>query len=162
LEIASRLYFNSADEISIHTLVHAAHTVLDDIAKTKDIKSIKTNLIERVNPEYKKEFISELHKAATFFKHAVKDPDESIEFDARLSEIQLFDAINIYKSLTGDSPFWLNAFYVWYIRNNPGIIEINDNLELQKALDNLLSRKFASRRGYIESILAIQSELFVF
>jgi hypothetical protein len=110
LEVAKRqlreaiwLFFHERDAISIHTLVAAAHQILDDLAKPKGIESIRR--ISIIRSEKKKFWIDILNEAQNFFKHADKDPEATLDFNPELQLFFIIDAIQLYATLSAYSPF---------------------------------------------------------
>jgi hypothetical protein len=96
LETAISLWFSEGDEVSTHTLATSALKVLHDVG---DKKGIKSWLIARPNapPEWKKRSMA----IQGFFKHAHKDSDDVLTYNAEVTEFYIFDAIHCFEELHG-------------------------------------------------------------
>jgi len=80
LETAITLYFHYADPISIHTLTAAAYNVLRNIKTHRGVDFTMLKDAEQVYPHMRDKFRSVLNEAENFFKHADRDPDDTIAF----------------------------------------------------------------------------------
>jgi hypothetical protein len=96
--------------VSLHTLTAAAYTVLRDVNSARGGKDI---IDKYVKPEFVGQMRTTLNKAASFFKHAVRDPESVLEFRPRLTEILLLDACQKYKALVGESVPELVLYVGW-------------------------------------------------
>jgi hypothetical protein len=88
LRTAIRLWFNEGDPVSIHALASAAHEVIHTLFRRKGLHGLMFDT-DVIKPEYRKDWAKRLKVAATFFKHAQKDPDGQIEFAPGLNELIL-------------------------------------------------------------------------
>lgn len=120
LETAILIFFNYGDIVSIHTLSAASHQLLMDLGKESGIKSSikETNLIF-IREDKRAEYKQMMNKAENFFKHASKDKDALLKFSPRQSELMLWDACAMYKSLTKEIPPVIYLFDMWFKLSNP-------------------------------------------
>src|SRR3990170_2717985 len=82
LDTAVRLYFSEADPVSIHTLTAASHEVLTDLNRERGgSPTVMESFEAYIKPEGIKEFGSMINKAANFFKHADRDPEDIQTFN---------------------------------------------------------------------------------
>ena len=145
LKLAIRLFFRREDPIPIYTLTGAAHGILYDMAKAKGIKSVFINS-ELIRPE-KREYVNKIFRnPQNFFKHADKDPENTIKFFPHIVPFYLLDAVLIYNQLTGVQFPELTTLYGWFSIKFPDILdegkmkdlfteEVISTLELRYDLD---------------------------
>ena len=74
--------------MAIHTLASASHEIIHTLFKRKGLKNLMFDA-DVIRDEYRGEFGKFMRKAATFFKHAQRDPDAELDFDPRLNELLL-------------------------------------------------------------------------
>jgi hypothetical protein len=123
LETAIYLFFCEGDEISIHVLASSAFQILTDVCKSKNVKSFRDILMERVNPEWKKPISDKLKEAYNYFKHADRDTDDQLErFHPGVNCPVLFACCADYNTAFGDLPSALHIFYYWYLAIHPEIM----------------------------------------
>ena len=79
LDTAIELWFADGDEVSIHTLVAAAHQVIHDINRKKGGKELLFDSA-KIKDEHRSEFVSLIKRDMNFFKHADQDAEQIIEF----------------------------------------------------------------------------------
>lgn len=134
LETAISLFFNQGDIVSIHTLIHASHTLLYEMGKSEDHKSIiKDMFVERVRPEKRDEFRKRLNKSASYFKHGQNNA-KALKFGPFESELYLFDAVRLYQSITGEVIAKMQMYSYWYIRMYPDHFEVEMSDRLTSAM----------------------------
>jgi hypothetical protein len=112
------LFFHERDTIAIHTIITAAHTILEDLAILKGIESIRHN--SEIRQEKKPSWIKILNTTQNFFKHADKDPDGILDFNPELQRFFIRDAIQLYANLSPYSPFPEAILYcAWFSKKYP-------------------------------------------
>jgi len=121
IDTAIRLFFKSADPISIHTLTAAGHQVLMDIAKPENIKSFMKDSPWIIGDK-KKEYLAIVNEAENFFKHAEKDPSSVLKFKQEQTEFLLLDAVEMYIQLTADMPENMLIYRAWFLVKFTNII----------------------------------------
>jgi hypothetical protein len=78
---AIRLWFESGDPVSIHSLASAAHEIVHALYRQKGLKGLMFDT-PRVAPALQQKWASSLKKPFNFFKHGRNEPgDAVIEFD---------------------------------------------------------------------------------
>ncbi len=118
LNAAVRLFFQREDPVSIHTLVSAAHEILEVLTRgARDFEILFESSL--IKPEKKKEFIGLFTKAQNFFKHASSDASKTIEFAPFQTEVMLFDCVRMYMHLTGQKTPEVHVYNVWFIMSYP-------------------------------------------
>ena len=76
----------------------------------------------RINDKYKSEFNRLIREARNFFKHADKDPENTIDFDPQVNEYFLLDACEGYELLTTEkNPFFI-IYRAWFNYKHPEIL----------------------------------------
>lgn len=118
LHTAVKMFLQNSEPVSIHTLACASQEILESLCKTQGIKSLKTQILEFVREERKKDFIKMLDKAKNSFKHAGIDPNETTKFNSEETELILWDAIRLYHNLTKEKVSLFVAFELWMYANN--------------------------------------------
>jgi hypothetical protein len=117
LETAIRLYFASADPVSIHTLTAAAYQLLLDLNKKAggEPMFMKQGFLALFRPDQRKAVTSALNAPENFFKHADNDPDGTYTLRTGLTELFMLDAVETYQALTGElfAPF--GVFKAWFM-----------------------------------------------
>jgi hypothetical protein len=81
LRTAIRLWFEDEDPVSVHTLAFAAYEIAHVVSKKRN--PARRDLIFdtlKIKEEYRADWNKSIKKQASFFKHAKKDWDDSIEF----------------------------------------------------------------------------------
>jgi hypothetical protein len=77
--VAIALWFHDGDDIAVHTLSAAAHQIIHDINRDRGGRDLLFDSII-IKDEFRKEWLACIKSSVNFFKHADRDPDESIEF----------------------------------------------------------------------------------
>lgn len=130
LNTAIFLFFQDLNPISVHTLAGAALQILNDHVIDKNAV-YDNNLIAHYDSIYiKDERRAEYHKAImkyrNFFKHADKDANSKINFNPKVNEFFILEAIHVYDVVCDvkavEKPI-LAIFLFWFIFNNPDLIE---------------------------------------
>src|SRR5581483_3856026 len=80
IDSAIYLEFTSSEFVSVHTLVYAANEILDALLRAQGITSLSELRDSLILPERLDEAKQLLSDAANFFKHGLRDPNETIEF----------------------------------------------------------------------------------
>ena len=122
LATAIQLWFHDVDEVSIHTLAFAAYEVIHYVSKkrgrTRDLL-FDTILVK---DEHRKVLNTWVKKAANFFKHADQDPDETIDFQPRVSEGFIMFAIVGLHSMGITLNRYESAFAWWFVFHSPELL----------------------------------------
>lgn len=122
LETAIRLWFQSADPISIHTLAAAARQVLVDINKKRGGEPMGADRPE-IRPEGRKHLHKVLADVEDFFKHADKDPEATLTFTPEATRFFILEAADRYLELAGEQPPILRVFIIYHALTHPEIFK---------------------------------------
>ena len=79
LRTAIELWFNDGDPVSIHVLAFSAYEIIHTLSRRKGAKNLLYDS-SLTKEGARKQVNVALKMAAGFFKHAQKDPDNSLEF----------------------------------------------------------------------------------
>ena len=121
LQQAILLFFERRDIVAVHTLACAALQVFADVGRTKGLDSFIKNP-PYIREEKKKEWISVMHRAQNFFKHADKDPDETLMFHAAATPLFIYDAMMLQVQLVGDADSACKTFITWFRLSSPDLL----------------------------------------
>jgi len=66
-------------------------------------------------------WIKALNASRNFFKHADKDPNDSLDFDAKENELLLLDACLIHSEVADEPLSEANVYIGWYSVTHPSI-----------------------------------------
>ena len=143
LRTAIRLWFYDHDPVSAHTLVSAAREIIQVILKKRNPSAgAAFDLLAIVKKEYRNEISTALKQHANFFKHASRDPDETIEFHPGLSELFILIAVQTLSACGELLREEERAFLVWMQLHSPELLNpegqklLNDSIPV-KILDEL-------------------------
>lgn len=115
LDAAVESFFLSENLIATHTLAAAAYNALRDIAKKQNEEHpfLKRGYLYTLSESERGRIIGFLNGPENFFKHADKDHDGTIEFDAELTEILLMDAMAYFRDKPDLRPRRYDVFRLW-------------------------------------------------
>lgn len=160
LDTAIALWFSEADTVSIHTLTCSAHEIIRTTNRLqKEHKDILYDSL-RIKEEYRKKWADTLKQHYNFFKHAVRDPDKTITFNPRITEVFILCSIDGLELLGIKPNIIREAFNVWtYIHRTSLLTE-----KFKKLFINLFSAndlreiKRIQRREFFHSYKLIRSK----
>lgn len=118
LEEAIEVFFRQGDMVAVHTLAAAALDILRDLGRPKGLGSIVKDS-PLVLPEKQREVREIFNAAQNFFKHANRDPEETLEFRPDATPFFIFDAIELYAQVKGSSFAAGDVFRMWFVVTNP-------------------------------------------
>jgi hypothetical protein len=120
LETAIRIYFSYGDPVSIHTLTAAAYNIVRDVNKKRGGAKLmlKEGFTDYIKEDHEKEVREIINRAENFFKHADRDHDSTLEFNAALSEFFIIEACSVYAKLSGEFPPLFELYLTWFIANH--------------------------------------------
>jgi hypothetical protein len=124
LRSAIRLFLEEGDDVSIYTLACAAQEVLRGLLKPRGVEEasfIKDT--DWVKPEFYRKYLTLINAPQNFFKHADRDPADSIEFQAELLPFVLHDCIRMYAKLTDRMLREGAAFVGWFLVAYPDLLK---------------------------------------
>ncbi len=132
INAAIRLLFSDEDPIAIHTVASASFRVLKDLAEKQDSEIMDMfNLC--IRPEMRERFWGGegINRAANFFKHADRDPDQVLKIvDLAANDHLIFWGCLLYQDILHRDPLqtytnemgafigWYNAMYPDFVRDD--------------------------------------------
>jgi hypothetical protein len=131
LDAAIELYFVSENLVATHTLAAAAYNALKDIAKLEGAEHpfLKNDYIQSLPVKEQRKTIKCLNDPENFFKHADRDPNNTLSFNPELTETLLMDACAYFKSSSEEKPKYYDVFKVW-VGNTKDSIPEGDDMRL--------------------------------
>ena len=149
LESAITMFFHEWDVVSQHTLISAAHGILQDLAIQRGLQGgIKDSPL--IRPEKRKKFINAINLAQNFFKHADQDGGTKLVFRYNVSHFYLFDAVRFFVLLHGSPTSKMIVFLMWlqlrypdlfcFLPEEEGLQEIREGATRPEAF-KVLARK---------------------
>lgn len=118
LETAITLWFHDGDPVSICALSHAAHEILYRLSTNTRKRSTLLDA-ENVKPEFREDFKKLIKEAPAFFKHAGKDPHETLFFTVKNAPHIFLDAVGMYNSLEFGARPIFRVFQDWLWMTEP-------------------------------------------
>ena len=155
LESAITMFFHEWDVISQHTLISAAHGILQDLATRRGIQGgVKDSPL--IRPEKRQEFIKAINLPQNFFKHADRDGDTKLRFRYNISHFYLFDAVRFFVLLHGSATDKMKVFLMWlqlrypdmfcFLPEEEGLQEIREGTTNPEVF-KVLARKLLEEAG---------------
>jgi len=121
LVMAIKMFFFEEDVVSLHTVACAAHGVIHDIAKHKDIKkSIKDSPL--IAKSARSEYLRAVNYPQNFFKHAHSDPKGRMVFRYNGTPLFILDALFLYASIERDLTNEMRIFLIWVQLRFPNLL----------------------------------------
>jgi hypothetical protein len=122
IDQAIRLFFDGGDSVSIHTIASAAAQVVADLGRPQGLGFTRNKAV--IKPDRWKGFRELITKYEVFFKHADQNPDPNatLEFHPEISELTLFEAIDVLWKLTGKLSYEAFWFTIWMFSNQPDLL----------------------------------------
>jgi len=146
LHLGIRLYFEDADPIGVHTLAGASHGLLRDL--TRHVATGQGNSARHVNIESsQRSFVTSMvNQAKNFFKHADRDPNSVLQFNANWTDFLVFEAIQMHIELTRRVDRENQFFLIWLSAKYPNVLLLDnflghEILELRRLFPNLADQK---------------------
>jgi hypothetical protein len=123
LRTAITLWFNEADPVSVHTLAFAAYEVFHSVSERRN--PYRRDLIFDtllIKDEFRRDWLRLVKKEANFFKHADRNPEDTIEFNPKFTEWFILYA-SLARGLCGaDQSEEESAFLWWFQINRPELL----------------------------------------
>jgi hypothetical protein len=121
LDFAIKSFFYDGDIVVRHTIIAAAHGILNDI--NTQIQGAEKSFVfnnQSVRKDKLKEFNGILKEAQNFFKHADYTGEETriLDFKPELTEFFIFDAVKMYASRTEEFPPLHTLYWLWFCKKH--------------------------------------------
>lgn len=118
LRVAISLWFQDGDEVAVHTLACAAHQVVHDINVHRGGRDLLFDSLV-FKDEYRKEANQWLRQDMNFFKHADKDPEGTIDFSPKKTELFLMMSLMGLELFGCKHDSTCGAFVMWFVIHHP-------------------------------------------
>jgi hypothetical protein len=129
LNQAIKLFFDEEDVVSIHTLAEASCQILYDLRHKYSVQSFR-NDSAKIRDEYKKHWLTILHKPRNFFKHADRDCGDVLDFKEVFNHFPLLDAVCMYTKIKASWTPESLLFVSWFFINYPHLLN-KDKFEFE-------------------------------
>ncbi len=117
LTTAIKLFFESGNEIAIHTLTQAAHEILDRLCVSKKVgRGVIHEGLDRVRPELRKKILGKVNEAKNYFKHARSDSGKNLFWNPKVSEYIIWDSTRLHGLLVGTQKIPEIIIYMLWFR----------------------------------------------
>jgi hypothetical protein len=123
IELSIRLLFQNEDPIGIHSLAAAGFRILRDLGSVKTDSEINQYLKHIIKPGMEGKFWQSFNRAANFFKHAERDPDDMLEnVQEEVNDVLILFACLYYRDIGYEWTAEMLTFVAWYIVLNPEVL----------------------------------------
>lgn len=138
LRTAIRLWFEGVDPISVHVLAFSAYEIVHTLFKRKGLRGLLFDNA-RIREEYRSEWAKRIKAAASFFKHAQKDPDAALEFWTPANEILILFSLRGLAEMGEPPELEWSAFSHWYAMQHPELLleSVYENILAAEVIKNL-------------------------
>jgi hypothetical protein len=126
LRAAICLLFDDGDPVAVHTLAASALGILEDLAEHRGMETLWTlRKSPYIREGKRKLWITALHEAQNYFKHAHRDPDALLEFNIELPRLFILNALLLYTQVTQTLKPWPEAvvYLLWFSVKYPEVME---------------------------------------
>lgn len=158
LDQAIKLWFSEGDAISIYTLAAAAHQIIHDVLNKKGKELAFNN--QAIPKPVRRAAIKTLTDPANFFKHADRDPDRTLKFSPKNTELLiLFSVAGL--TFLGEEQTDLHRVYLnWLTFNRPDVITIGSHSEFRESLpiNQLNDIRRMSKQEFFDAFISIYRE----
>ena len=158
LETAVILWFHDGDPVSIHTLVAAAHQILYDLNQKIGGTPMLEDAGNSIRPDYLKEWQRRLAKWENFFKHADKDPLETLLFPPQVTRSFMLDAIEKYHEMANEKRPLFRTFIFYMVSTEPGLFKADFVNQYQGDIASVLHAGM-SKREFFHRILPLLTKI---
>jgi hypothetical protein len=151
IDAAIKMLFRNDDPIAVHTVIAAACRIVRDLSKQADTPGWK-QVMASIRPETENELWKGFGKAANFFKHADRDPNETINsIEEEVNDYLILMAFSLYRDLAPLTRS-MEVFKAWMMAFNPHVFDLStflDECADDQATWQCLSREEKLHQGLI-------------
>ena len=133
LETAIILWFHDGDPVSIHTLAAAAYQIVYDLNAHRGGPPMMRNS-DRIRPERLAEAKRILSQYENFFKHADRDPKETVFFPPQITQCFILDALDKYAEMAHERRPLFDVFTFWLASTQPQLFKADFAAKLRDAI----------------------------
>ena len=121
LRAAIRLWFDSGDPISIHTLAAATYEILHTLFRRRGLRGLIFDF-DLVKDEHRQDWVKGIKAMAGFFKHADRDPDGVFKFNPFANEMLLFFSVQALEKMGEPLGVEESALIQWIFISRPNFL----------------------------------------
>ena len=129
LNAVIRLLFEGEDSLVVHSLAASAANVFSDLVETRDSHKSWRWLIREDHGLSSAGIRDVLHRSWNFFKHAERDPNETLDFNANETEYLIFHA-TVECGEYGVTSIEMQLFQLWFLASGRLQLVEADDLHL--------------------------------
>jgi len=148
-DMAISLWAEDADPVPVHTLVAAAHDIVDDLLRNAGLRRTLVGDTKYVRQGMEKEYRKVMKESANFFKHADRDSDSTHDFLPFQTEYLLYGAIEGFKRLGYKPSPRMLAFWIRFVLSNSQFFD-ESLLPIAKKLLPVDKLRMLSKKEFIE------------
>jgi hypothetical protein len=122
IKAAVRMFFEGAHPVPVYTLANAAREIVATIGELIDVETAH----QIVAAKHGTTVVKQIRDIANFFKHADRNPRDTIELNETKVELVLELACNDFARVTGGMPIeaqvyeaWVNAVTIEHVSKAP-------------------------------------------
>jgi hypothetical protein len=148
LHMAIRLYFQDDDPLGVHTLVGAAHKILEDLSRKRGLGSSLQSNGMGVQTGHHASVLRAIKEAKAFLKHADRDPDAELTFHPDWTDFLMMDAIQMHLRLASTFDQTDVIFLIWLSTKYPSVLLLDTTIfaPIAGGLRHLLSAHEGSEK----------------
>jgi hypothetical protein len=109
IKAAVRMFFEGAHTVPVYTLANAAREIVATIGELIDVETAHQIVAAKHGTAVEKR----IKRIANFFKHADRDPRDTIELNETTVELVLELACNDFARVTGGMPIEAQVYEAW-------------------------------------------------
>ncbi|TSC83592.1 MAG: hypothetical protein G01um101413_970 [Parcubacteria group bacterium Gr01-1014_13] len=154
LKTAIELYFQESEPVAVHALAANAQAILSDLYRKRGLISPIENCIAKlVKTEKQDEVRKAIKGPKNYIKHANKDPDEYYEFRPAQAQFVIWEACEMYKTLTKETPKWAMIYWLWFYMHHQDVLTHPTGKQLMQQAYSLY-RPEEGRAGFYKNVSA--------
>lgn len=134
LNAAIRFLFEGEDSLVVHSLAASAANVFSDLVENRDSHKSWRHLMREDHGLSLAELRHVLHRSWNFFKHAERDPNETLDFNADETEHLIFHA-TVECGEYGVTSTEMQLFQLWFLAS--GRLQLAEADDLHAVTDQL-------------------------
>lgn len=127
LDAAIRLHFADDDPVVVHSLASSAANLYSDLVEQTTPNPSWRKRFTNGGEHHESEVKAILNQAWNFFKHADRDPAESLDFDPTQTELMLFYATLECGELEPTTEI-MQLFQLWLLRTGRFELELTEEI----------------------------------
>jgi hypothetical protein len=153
LETAIRLWFDSGDPVSIHTLAVAANDCYHTMGKQHGSPSPVQEFIKSKSKGYQEK----TREPQNFFKHGWKNLKGKVRYAPKYGEILMYDSAACHDRLFGSLPPLMRLFVLRFTLSHPFALKVDAEEYFLKGI-KIHNLRELKRSEFLERVLPVLAE----